>query len=93
MREFDAKMEAPPRNRPELLTRNGVWRKQEWMVRKVNGGKPGRVLVMRTIELLMVAAGKFAKWAKIGVPARGHIAPLDHGYFTAFRTARMRELK
>lgn len=40
-----------------------------------------------------VAAGKFAKWKKFGVPARGHIALQDHGHFTAFRAIRIRELR
>ncbi len=40
-----------------------------------------------------VAAGKFAKWTKFGVPARGYIALQDHGHFTAFRAIRIRELK
>ena len=40
-----------------------------------------------------VAAGKFAKWTKFGVPVRGHIALQDHGHFTAFRSIRIRELK
>ena len=40
-----------------------------------------------------VAAGKFAKWTRFGVPARGYIALQDHGHFTAFRAIRIRELK
>jgi hypothetical protein len=39
-----------------------------------------------------VAAGKFAKWTKFGVPARGYIVLQDHGHFTAFRALRIREL-
>lgn len=40
-----------------------------------------------------VAAGKFARWPKFGVPARGHITLQDHGHFTAFRAIRIRELR
>ena len=39
-----------------------------------------------------VAASKFAKWKKFGVPARGYIVLQDHGHFTAFRAIRIREL-
>ena len=40
-----------------------------------------------------VAASKFAKWTKFGVPKRGYIALQDHGHFTAFRAIRIREWK
>lgn len=40
-----------------------------------------------------VAAGKFAKWTRFGVPVRGYIALQDHGHFTAFRAIRVRELR
>jgi hypothetical protein len=40
-----------------------------------------------------LAASKFAKYKKFGLPARGYIALQDHGHFTAFRAIRIRELK
>lgn len=40
-----------------------------------------------------VAASKFAKYKKFGVPTRGYIALQDHGHYTAFRAIRIRELK
>jgi hypothetical protein len=40
-----------------------------------------------------LAASKFAKYKKFGLPARGYIALQDHGHFAAFRAIRVRELK
>jgi len=40
-----------------------------------------------------VAAGKFSRWTRFGVPVRGHIVLQDHGHYTAFRAIRIRELR
>lgn len=40
-----------------------------------------------------VAASKFSKFEKFGVPASGHICLQDHGNLVSFRNIRIREIK